>query len=164
MNRQRLAKGIRKAAKGMGTVGVATVLVGAMVLGPASAAATNVKSGEENRVVNYHTVDRAEIENLQRWVAAGHEDWCKDPRLVAVEELKRIAADFAGDAAELSAVESRESFEATNGAKKIAFEWTPLNGRATYRVTVERFEWLPIAKDADVLIWVPTMTEIQIHE
>jgi hypothetical protein len=30
---------------------------------------------------------------------------------------------------------------------------------------VERFEWLlPIAKDADAVVWVPTMTEIRIHD
>jgi len=165
MNSGKFARQIQKAGKGIGATGLATVLVGAMALRPMSAAATNTKSGEENRVVNYHAVDRAEIENLQRWVAAGHEDWCKDPQLVAAGELKRIAADFAGDVTELGAVAFGESSEMANGAKKVAFEWTPLDGRATYRVTVERFEWLlPIAKDVDAVVWVPTMTEIQIHE
>lgn len=135
-----------------------------MSLAPAAVAAWTAKSLEENRVVNYRVVDQAEIENLQRWVAAGHEDWCKDARLVAAEELKRIAADFAGDTTDLSAVEFGEGADTANGAKKVAFEWTPLDGQATYRVTVERFEWLlPIAKDANAVVWVPTMTEILIH-
>jgi hypothetical protein len=55
--------------------------------------------------------------------------------------------------------------DGSGGAKKLAFEWTPPDGRATYRVTVERFDWLlPIAKDADAVVWVPTMTEIELHD
>jgi len=162
MNSGRFAEVIRKAARGIGAVGAATVFAAAWAAVPATAAATAAKSGEENRLVNYHAVDRAEIENLQRWVAAGHEDWCKDARLVAAEELQRIAADFAGDATELNLAEPREG---EGGAKQAEFEWTPLDGRATYRVRVERFAWLlPVAKNADAVIWVPTMTEIQIHK
>jgi len=156
MNSGKFAELIRRAARGT-RAGAVTVLAGALAIVPAMAAA---KSGEDNRLVNYYAVDRAEIENLQRWVVAGHEDWCKDARLVAAEELKRIAPDFAGDSAELNQVESGE-----DGAKKSEFEWTPLDGRATYRVTVERFAWLlPIAKDDDAVVWVPTMAEIQIHD
>jgi len=161
MNGKELTKGVRRAMRSIGAAALATALVGVRVM-PAAAAA---KSGEENRVVSYHAVDRVEIENLQRWVAAGHEDWCKDPRLVAAGELKRIAVDFADDATELNVVDPGEGAAASDGSKKVAFEWTPLDGRATYRVTVERFEWLlPIAKDANAVIWVPTITEIQIHE
>jgi hypothetical protein len=162
MNSGRFAEVIRKAARGIGAVGAATVFAAALAAAPVPGAATAAKSGEENRLVNYHAVDRAEIENLQRWVAAGHEDWCKDARLVAAEELQRIAADFAGDATELNLAELREG---EGGAKQAEFEWTPLDGRATYRVRVERFAWLlPVAKDADAVIWVPTMTEIQVHK
>ena len=165
MNSGKFAEAIGTAARRIGATCLATALLGAMALASVGAAAANAKSGEENRMVSYRAVDRAEIENLQRWVAAGHEDWCKDPRLVAAEELKRIAADFTGDATEIGAVAFGESVDSGNDAKKVEFEWTPLDGRATYRVTVERFEWLlPIAKDADALVWVPTMTEIQIHE
>jgi hypothetical protein len=133
----------------------------AVSAGPVAAAA---KSGEATRVVKYRAVDRAEILNLQRWVTAGHEDWCKDARLVAAEELKRMAADFAGDPNELQAIAGKEAVDGGAGAKKIAFEWAPLDGRAMYRVTVERFEWLmPAAGDADAMVWVPTVTEIQNH-
>ena len=146
-------------------IGSASVLVAAMTMAPVAAAAKATKSEEENRVVSYRAVDRAKIENLQRWVAAGHEDWCKDAPRVAADELKRLAADFVDNATELTAVNIGESPGGGNGAKKMAFEWTPLDGRATYRVTVERFEWLmPIAGDADAVVWVPTMTEMQIHE
>lgn len=163
MNGKELTKGVRRAMRRIAAAALATALVGLSVMPAAAAAAA--KSEEENRVVSYHAVDRMEIENLQRWVAAGHEDWCKDPRLVASGELKRIAVDFADDATELNAVDPGEGADTTDGSKKVAFEWTPLDGRATYRVTVERFQWLlPIAKDANALIWVPTITEIQIHE
>ena len=161
MNGKKLTKGVRRAMRSIRAAALATAVVGVSVM-PAAAAA---KSGEENRVVSYHAMDRMEIENLQRWVAAGHEDWCKDPRLVAAGELQRIAVDFADDATELNAVDPGEGADANDGSKKVAFEWTPLDGRATYRVTVERFQWLlPIAKDANAVIWVPTITEIQIHE
>jgi hypothetical protein len=159
MNDGTCADGALKATRGSGVVRWAALLLGVMALASVAAAA---KSGEENRVVNYHAVDRAQIENLQRWVAAGHEAWCKDPRLVAAEDLRRIAADVADGAAELNPVDLADG---SGGAKKLAFEWTPPDGRATYRVTVERFDWLlPIAKDADAVVWVPTMTEIELHD
>ena len=162
MNSRNPRKEILKIAGVVCSTSLVIVLTGALCVAPVAAAA---KSGDETRVVSYRAADRAEIENLQRWVAAGHEDWCKDARLVAAEELKRLAADFADDATELTAVNTGESSGNSNGAKKIAFEWTPLDGRATYRVTVERFEWLlRIAGDADALVWVPTATEIEIHE
>src|SRR5262249_22304506 len=132
-------------------------------LAPVAAAATTAKSAEEHRVANYKAVDRAAIEHLQRWVAAGHEEWCKDARLVAAEELKRIAAGFPGNATELEAIDLGQASQ-DGSAKKVAFEWTPIDGRSTYRVTVERFEWLlPIAKDVDTVVWVPTTIEIQTH-
>ena len=163
MSSKKYIAGMRREARHMYTVSFATLLTAAMTLAPVAAAATTAKSAEEKRLVNYQA-NRAEIENLQRWVAAGHEDWCKDARLVAAEELKRIASSFPGDATELDAINLGEASEG-GSAKKVAFEWTPFDGRATYRVTVERFEWLLlIAKDADLVVWVPTTMEIQIHE
>jgi hypothetical protein len=119
------------------------------------------KTSGEQRVIRYRSLDRREIENLQRWVAAGHEVWCKDARLVAAEELKRMAKDFAGDAAELNALDAPTP---ADGAGKATFEWVPLDGRGVYRVTVERFAWLlPIAKDAQRLVWVPTVAEMDLR-
>jgi hypothetical protein len=162
MNGRNATKEIPKEAGVMYSAGLVIVLAGAMCVAPVAAA---TKSGDETRVLSYRALDRREIENLQRWVAAGHADWCKDARLVAAEELKRLAADFEDDATELTAVNIGESFDGSKGAKKLTFEWTPLDGRAAYRVTVERFEWLlPIAGDAEAVVWVPTATEIQIHK
>ena len=112
----------------------------------------------ESRVIRYRAVDRVAVENLQRWVAAGHEDWCKDPRLVAANELTRITPDFGGDAVKVSTDDLKE----IPHEKKMTFSWAPLDGRAIYRITVERFDWLlPIAKDTNGIVWVPTVVEIQ---
>jgi hypothetical protein len=93
------------------------------------------------------------VENLQRWVSAGHADWCRDARLVAAEEMWTLAADFSGDGFELNAVTQNEA--------RVTFEWTPMDGRAVYRVSVERFEWLlGIAGEKDGIVWVPTRTEV----
>ncbi len=140
-------------------IGVAGVLAGAMTLAPL-AAAGGVR--EEDRIVNERTVNRAEVENLQRWVSSGHADWCKDARLVAAEELWRIAAEYSGDGFELNEIAAEII---ANGGDRVTFEWAPLDGRAQYRVTVERFDWLlPIAKDTEAIVWVPTSTEIRVHE
>jgi hypothetical protein len=49
-----------------------------------------------------------------------------------------------------------------NSGNRMTFEWTPMDGRALYRVTIERFDWLlPIAKDSESIVWVPTSTEIR---
>jgi hypothetical protein len=102
------------------------------------------------------------VENLQRWASSGHADWCKDARLVAAEELWRMAAEYSGDGFELNAISAEPI---ANGGNRVTFEWAPMDGRALYRVTVERFDWLlPIAKDSESIVWVPTSTEIRIHE
>jgi hypothetical protein len=102
------------------------------------------------------------VENLQRWVSSGHADWCKDARLVAAKELWRLAPEYSGDGFELNAISAEPI---ASGGNRVTFEWTPLDGRALYRVTVERFDWLlPIAKNSESIVWVPTSTEIRIHE
>ena len=141
---------------GMGVVGM---LAGAMALAPL-AAAGNVR--EEERITHERHINQADVENLQRWVSSGHADWCKDARLVAAEELWRLAPEYSGDGFELNAISAEPI---ASGGNRVTFEWTPLDGRALYRVTVERFDWLlPIAKNPESIVWVPTSTEIRIHE
>ncbi len=141
---------------GMGVVGM---LAGAMTLAPL-AAAGNVR--EEERITHERHINQADVENLQRWVSSGHADWCKDARLVAAEELWRLAPEYSGDGFELNAISAEPI---ASGGNRVTFEWTPLDGRALYRVTVERFDWLlPIAKNSESIVWVPTSTEIRIHE
>jgi len=139
--------------------GVASAMAGALSLTPVAAARNGSAA---SRVVNERAIDRTRVENLQRWVNSGHADWCKDARLVAAEELWRLAPDFSGDSLEMSKMES--GADPIDGSR-LTFEWTPMDGRATYRVTVVRFEWLkPIAKTTDAIVWVPTSAEIQAQQ
>ena len=143
---------------GMGMTGI---LVAAMAMAPAAGAAGAGSARAEERVTNERAIDRAEVENLQRWVSAGHADWCKDARLVAAEELKRVAAEYSYEGLELDAVEDQD----LSSGNRATIEWATVDGRVRYRVTVERFEWLlPIAKNAESMVWVPTSTEILVQD
>ena len=159
MGTKRSEKKIRAGVMRAFGIGVVGVLAGAMTLVPLAAAGA---VREEDRITNDRNINRSEVENLQRWVSSGHADWCKDARLVAAEELWRLAAEYSGDGFDLNA-SSAEPI--ANGGNRVTFEWAPMDGRALYRVTVERFDWLlPIAKDSESIVWVPTSTEIRIHE
>jgi hypothetical protein len=152
-------RNMRSGLKRTVAIGVAGMLAGAMTLAPLAAASS---VGKEERIVNERAINRAEVENLQRWVSSGHADWCKDARLVAAEELWRLAPEYSGDGLELNAI-SGETHAA--GGDRVTFEWASMDGRAVYRVTVERFDWLlPIASDTEAIVWVPTSTEIRTHE
>jgi len=147
--------------KRVGGTAMAAILVGAMATAPMAGAAAARGSRVEERVTNERAIDRAEVENLQRWVSAGHADWCKDARLVAAEELKRVAAEYSDEGFELDAVEDQN----LSSGNRATFEWATVDGRVAYRVTVERFEWLlPIAKNVESMVWVPTSTEILVQE
>src|SRR5882762_5290176 len=153
---RKIGTGIRRVIA-MGTAGM---VAGVMMLAPVVTA----RARDEDRVVSEITVDRARVENLQRWVSAGHADWCKDARVVAAEELWRVAADFSGDGFEMNLVSEDLDSKVGIGNRQ-TFEWAPLDGRAVYRVTVERFAWLkPIAKSAGATVWVPTIVEIRTPE
>ncbi|HUL15177.1 MAG TPA: hypothetical protein VLV88_04215 [Terriglobales bacterium] len=116
----------------------------------------------EERITQNRTIDRAAIENLQRWVSSGHEAWCKNAAAVASDQLRRIAPDYSSEQNELVVLPLEAQ---TASGRKRVFTWTPLDGRATYRVTVERFAWLlPLAGKRDAIVWVPTRTEIIAHE
>jgi len=155
LNEKKIRAGVMRAF-GVGVVGM---LAGAMTLVPLAAPGV---VREEDRITNNRNINRSEVENLQRWVSSGHADWCKDARLVAAEELWRLAAEYSGDGFELNAISAEPI---ANGGNRVTFEWAPMDGRALYRVTVERFDWLlPIAKDSESIVWVPISTEIRIHE
>lgn len=144
----------RRIAKRLATA----FLVSAIALSaPASLAATP----PEERVIVKRPLDKAAIENLQRWVNAGHELWCRDARMVAADELRRVAPGFSGDLGQLE-VPLLDGEIAT--PDKAVFAWTPIDGEATYRVTVERYAWLlPAAGQREKIVWVPTSTEIVTH-
>ena len=140
-------------------------IAGAVLLGVLAVAApvfpTTTAASAERRVEMIQDVDRVKVENLQRWVNAGHEEWCKDARLVAMDELKRVAPAFASASSDLEALPLDE--ESAEAGRAVFVSSSP-DGRATYRMTVERFDWLlPIAGDADSIVWVPTHAEVILH-
>ena len=146
----------KQAAIGRSTLVRIAVALLAGVLATGAPAA--MASAGERRIDLKTEVDRHKIENLQRWVSAGHEEWCKDARLVAMDELRRVAPAFGGNEADMEALPLDAEPASENRA---VFVWTSTDGKASYRVTVERFEWLlPIAGGADSIVWVPTHAEI----
>jgi hypothetical protein len=131
------------------------VLAGSMmIVAPAIAAASPLPHKE----VSIPRVDRRVIENLQRWVSGGHDTWCKDARLVASAEMQRIAPEFAGYEYDLVSLPLETKSQA---AMRAEFTYTSLDGRKTYRITLQRYAWLlPLAGDARSIVWVPSRTEI----
>src|SRR5258707_259389 len=105
---KRVGLGLRRAVG----IGMAGMIVGTLTLAPLSAAANG---REEDRISNERPINRAKVENLQRWVSAGHADWCKDPRQVAAAELWRLAADYSGDGLEMNEVKKGASSQGGSG-------------------------------------------------
>jgi hypothetical protein len=138
------------------------VLVGMLAIMVPAASANGTGATDAGKPVDMsRNADRAKIETLQRWVDAGHEEWCKDARLVAMDEMKRVAPAFAGGATDLEALPLDAESEDVGRA---VFVWSSPDGRATYRVTVERFSWLlPIAGEVKSIVWVPTRVEVMTH-
>jgi hypothetical protein len=132
----------------------ASALAALILIAPVIAAAAPIS----HREVRIPRVDRRAIENLQRWVNGGHDAWCKDAREVASAELRRVAPEFSGDRFDLASLPVNAD---TKTAKKAVFTWTALDGSTTYRVTVERFDWLkPVAVRPNGIVWVPSQIEI----
>jgi len=124
------------------------------ILAPATAAA----SPSPHKEVRVPRADRDAIENLQRWVSGGHDTWCKDARLVASAEMRRIAPEFAGYEYDLVSLPLETKSQA---AARAEFTYTSLDGRKTYRITLQRYAWLlPLAGDARSIVWIPSRMEI----
>ena len=118
-----------------------------------SAAGEPVK---DHSVLYTFAVDRAQTENLQRWVNEGHDAWCRDPKLVAVAAMRRLTEEF--EEVEATSIplelERREKSEAV-------YTFHSLDGVKTYRITLRRFEWLmPTAGSLHKTIWAPEKAEI----
>ena len=139
---------------GAGVRALRACAVAALIfLAPVIAAAAPVA----HREVRIPRVDRRAIENLQRWVNGGHDVWCKDAREVASAELRRVAPEFAAERFDLV---SLPMDAVAAGEKKAEFSWSALDGGVTYRVTVERFDWLKAAAGrARDIVWVPSRIE-----
>jgi hypothetical protein len=118
----------------------------------------NLLAAEPNghRFVYKFSVERAKMEDLQRWVNAGHEAWCRDPQLVAAASLQRFLPDSV-DPEEVSLPVELESSDQTTAIYAVH----SLDGATTYRITLRRFDWLlPVAGSLDQTIWIPDQAEI----
>jgi hypothetical protein len=111
---------------------------------------------KEHRAVFNLPVDRAKVRDLQRWVNAGHDTWCRDPHLVAEASLRRISPDLAlYESASLPL--ERETSQKT----RTVYVFHSLDGRSTYRITLRRYRFLlPEAGAIRQIIWIPESAEI----
>jgi hypothetical protein len=111
---------------------------------------------KEHRVVRNFPLDRAKAEDLQRWVNAGHDAWCRDPGLVAAATLRRLAPDLA----EFEPASLPLELEHSQKTKAV-YTFHSLNGGTTIRITLRRYRYLlPTAGSLRRTIWIPESAEI----
>jgi hypothetical protein len=111
---------------------------------------------KEHRVVLHFPDDRAKAEDLQDWVNAGHDPWCRDPQLVAVATLRRVSSQLADYELASLPLELEHSQRT-----KAVYTFHSLDGRTTYRITLRRHLYLlPTAGALHRIIWIPESAEI----
>jgi hypothetical protein len=112
---------------------------------------------QENRFVLNFPVDRAKAQELQSWVNAGHDSWCRDSQLVAASALARVSTRF-------SEFEPASLQLETNEKTKAVYTFHSLDGHNTYRITLRRYRFLlPTARSFRDIIWIPETAEIISH-
>ena len=127
--------------------------IGAMTMTVAEAEAQT----REHRVVKELPVDRVRVENLQRWVNAGHDAWCRNPQLVAAMTVRGVTPEFTDYDFELASL--------MNGDGKVSqdramYTFHSTDGHTTYRITLRRFGWQGKSAGApESRIWVPVRRE-----
>ena len=111
----------------------------------------------EQRVVQKIPVDRARVENLQRWVDAGHDPWCRDAQSVAAMALRRVAPEFSNYNFELASLTTGNEKVSTTRAK---YTFHSIDGHTSYRITLRRFRWQSkTAASPNERIWIPVRSE-----
>lgn len=109
---------------------------------------------QEGRFVLNFPVDHAKAQELQRWVNAGHDSWCRDSQLVAASALARVSDRF-------SEVEPASLQLETSEKTKAVYTFHSLDGHTTYRITLRRYRFLlPAAGSFRDVIWIPETAEI----
>jgi len=113
---------------------------------------------QSHRVVKTYPVNRANAENLQRWVNAGHDTWCRDPKLVAAHTLEQFAPGLADSTYELASQPLERKLSHGN---VVIYTYHSLDGQTAYRVILSRPQWLrPIAGATSKIVWLPTRLEV----
>jgi hypothetical protein len=111
---------------------------------------------KEHRTVVNFPVDRARIQNLERWVNAGHDTWCRDPQLVAGAALRRICPDLPGYESASLPLQLE-----TSRKNRTVYVFHSLDGLSTYRITLRRHRFLlPAAGTNRQIFWIPESAEI----
>jgi len=111
----------------------------------------------EKRVVKIYAVDRAAAVNLQRWVDAGHDTWCRHAELVAAMTLRAVALEMEDELTlASSSLESEEKSET-----QATYTYHSLDGGTTYRIAVRRYEWLKSDAGIADVVWIPERVEIE---
>jgi len=109
-------------------------------------------------LVKTYPLNRANAQNLQRWVNAGHDTWCRDPKLVAAHTLDQFAPGIADSTYELA---SQPVVRKLSHGSIATYTYHSLDGQSTYRVTLRRPQWLrPTAGSLNKTVWLPTRLEI----
>jgi hypothetical protein len=111
-----------------------------------------------HRIVKTYPINRANAENLQRWVNAGHDTWCRDPKLVAAHTLRQFAPGLADATYELA---SQPVVHKLSHGNTAIYTYHSLDGQTTYRITLRRPQWLhPAAGSLNKTVWLPVRLEI----
>ena len=111
-----------------------------------------------HRIVKTYPVNRANAENLQRWVNSGHDTWCRDPKLVAAHTLEQFAPGLADSTYELA---SQPVVRKLSHGNVVIYTCHSLDGQTTYRVTLRHPQWLrPTAGSTSKIVWLPTRLEM----
>lgn len=128
-----------------------------LLLGVAPAPSTYAQT-KPHRIVKTYPVNRANAENLQRWVNAGHDTWCRDPKLVAAHTLEQFAPGLADSTYELA---SQPVVHKLSHGNTAIYTYYSLDGQTTYRITLRRPQWLcPTAGSVHEMVWIPQRVEI----
>jgi hypothetical protein len=111
----------------------------------------------ERRVVRNYPADSVAVENLQLWVDAGHDTWCRNSEFVAASVLRRITPEMEGEY-ELASSSLEKEKESTMRA---LYVYHSLDGQITYRIFVRRNPWIKVAAGTPhKAVWIPERAEI----
>jgi hypothetical protein len=128
-----------------------------LLLGVAPALPTFAQTRTQRTVKTYPT-NRANAENLQRWVNAGHDTWCRDPKLAAAHTLEQFAPGLADATYGLASQPVVHKLFHGNTA---IYTYHSLDGQTTYRVTLRRPQSIrSTAGSVHEMVWIPQRVEI----